>query len=241
MCGIGTAGRVDFTNGEIGLDLSFSVADGQLEPTSLCLTDNRHALTGSYSLNGQVTGQGASEKLLQSLRGNFEFNARDGQFQRSPNVDSPLETTFDYLNEKGDFNIAFPDLDKESFPFRSLRFQGTVQGMTLVNDQLVIQSSLYIVSGDGKVDLEHQHIDAKGLVTVRLPGNSIIRRIPLVGSILGIGGSILGIPVRVIGPLENPTITYLSPADVGAELLNIPVRILDLPLEAIRLFTPNMR
>jgi hypothetical protein len=111
--------------------------------------------------------------------------------------------------------------------------------MTLVNDQLVIESSLYIVSGGGTIDLEHQHIDAKGLVTVRLPGNNIVRRIPLVGSILGIGGSMLGIPVRVVGPLESPTVTYLSPADVGTELLNIPVRILGLPLEAIRLFTPN--
>jgi AsmA-like C-terminal region len=239
LCGVGMAGRVDFTDGEIGLNLSLSVTDGQLEPSSLCLTDNRHALTGSYSFQGKVTGQGAPEKLLQNLRGNFEFSARDGQFQRSPTVDTALETTFDYLNEKGDFNIAFPDLDKEAFPFRSLRFQGNVHGMTLVNDQLVIESSLYIVSGDGKVDLEHQHIDAKGLVTVRLPGNNIVRRIPLVGSILGIGGSMLGIPVRVVGPLENPTVTYLSPADVGTELLNIPVRILGLPLEAIRLFTPN--
>jgi hypothetical protein len=241
VCGIGTAGRVDFTNGEIGLDLSFSVADGQLESTSPCLTDNRHALTGSYSLNGQVTGQGAPEKILQSLRGQFDFSARDGQFQPSPNVETALEKTFNYLNEKGDFNVEFPDLNREAFPFRSIRFQGTVQGMTLVNDQLVIQSSLYIVSGEGKIDLEHQQIDARGLVTVRLPGNRIIRRIPLVGSIFGIGGSILGIPVRVVGPLDNPTITYLSPTDVGSELLNLPVRILGLPLEAIRLFTPNIQ
>jgi hypothetical protein len=239
VCGVSTVGRVDFTDGEIGLDLSLSVTDGQLESTSLCLTENRHSLTGGYSFQGQLAGQGVPKKVLQSLQGEFEFSARDGQFQPSPTVNTALEATFQYLNEKGDFNVAFPDLNKESFPFRSLRFQGTVQGMTLVNDRLVIQSSLYVISGDGKVDLEHQQIDAKGLVTVRLPGQSIIRRIPLVGSILGIGGSILGIPVRVVGPLENPTITYLSPADVGTELLNIPVRILGLPLEAIRLFTPN--
>jgi hypothetical protein len=42
------------------------------------------------------------------------------------------------------------------------------------------------------------------------------------------------------GSLEHPDVTYLSPADVGAELLRIPVRILGLPLEAIRLFTPNV-
>ena len=241
VCGVSTVGRVDFTGREIGPDLSFSVANGQLESTSLCLTDNRHALTGSYSLNGQVTGQGASERVLQSLRGQFDFSAQDGQFQPSSNVNTVLKNTFNYLNEKGDFNLDFPDLNREAFPFRSIRFQGTVQGMTLVNDQLVIQSSLFIVSGEGKIDLEHQQIDAKGLVTLRLPGNRITRRIPLVGSIFGIGGSILGIPVRVVGPLDNPTITYLSPADVGAKLLNIPARILGLPLEAIRLFTPNRR
>jgi hypothetical protein len=237
LCGIAAMGSVDFTNRELGLDLSFSVTDGQLVSTSLCLSENKLALSGRYSLTAQVTGRGAPEKILQSLQGGFDFSARDGQFQPSPNVDTPLERTFNYLNEKGDFNVEFPDLNREAFPFRSIRFQGTVEGMTLAIDQLVLQSSLYIVSGDGRVDLEHQHIDAKGLVTVRLPGNRIIRRIPLVGSILG--GSILGIPVRVVGPLENPTVTYLSPTDVGAELLNIPVRILGLPLEAIRLFTPN--
>ena len=76
---------------------------------------------------------------------------------------------------------------------------------------------------------------------MRMPGDSIIRRIPLVRSILGIGGSILGIPVRVTGSLERPDVTYLSPSAVGAELLNIPRRILGLPLEAIRVFTPNVR
>jgi hypothetical protein len=239
VCGVGTTGRVDFIDGEIGLDLSLSATGGQLEPTSLCLTRNKHAVSGSYSLRAHVSGRGTPENVRRTLSGQFEFSARDGQFAGEPTTDSPLEATFDYLNEKGDFNVAFPDLDKESFPFRSIRFQGNVQGMTLVNDQLVIESSLYIVSGGGTIDLEHQHIDAKGLVTVRLPGNNIVRRIPLVGSILGIGGSMLGIPVRVVGPLESPTVTYLSPADVGTELLNIPVRILGLPLEAIRLFTPN--
>jgi len=45
----------------------------------------------------------------------------------------------------------------------------------------------------------------------------------------------------VAGSLENPNVSYLSPSAVGAELLNIPRRILGLPLEAIRLFTPNVR
>ena len=78
MCGIGTAGTVDFTNGEIGLDLSLSVANGQLESTSLCLTENKLAISGSYSLQAHVTGRGTPENVSRTLRGQFEFNAQDG-------------------------------------------------------------------------------------------------------------------------------------------------------------------
>jgi hypothetical protein len=239
VCGIGEVGSVDFTDEEIGLDVSLSVTDGQLESTSRCLTDNKHDVKGSYSLKAQVAGRGTPEKVAQTLRGEFEFSAQDGEILQSPTVDTPLEATFDYLNKTGDFNVAFPDLDRESFPFRLIRSRGRVEGTTLVNDELIIQSSLFTITGNATIDVEHKQIDAKGLVSVLMPGDSIIRRIPIVGSILG--GSILGIPMRITGSLEHPDVTYLSPTDVGAELLNIPMRILGLPLEAIRLFTPNFR
>jgi hypothetical protein len=239
VCGIKAAGKVDFKDAELGFDLSLSATDAQLESTSRCLTENRHALTGSYSLQAHVAGRGTPEKVAQTLRGQIEFTARDGQFVQSPNVDNVLEATFDYLNTTGDFNVAFPDLDRESFPFRSISIRGTVEGMTLVKDEVIIESSLMTIAGQGRVDLANDQIDARGLVSMRIPGAGIVSRIPIFGSILD--PSLLGIPVRVTGSLEQPTVSYLSPADVGAQLMNIPLRILGLPLEAIRLFTPNSR
>jgi AsmA-like C-terminal region len=240
VCGIGTVGNIDFTNEELGLDISLSAKDGQLESTSSCLTENKLAISGSYSLQAHVAGRGPVEKVAQTLRGEFRFTAQDGQLVQSPDTDTPLEATFDYLNRTGNFDVAFPDLDRESFPFRSISGRGTLQGMTLVEDELVIQSSLMTIAGQGRVDLENNQIDARGLVSVRIPGAGFVSRIPIFGSILD-PSSLLGIPVRVTGPLENPNVSYLSPADVGAQLLNIPLRILGLPLEAIRLFTPNSR
>jgi hypothetical protein len=237
VCGIPVRGKVHLTDEELGFDLSLSVTGAQLEPVSLCLTDNRQSITGNYSLQAHVAGRGPAKDLLQNLKGKFEFRARDGQFAQSANVDSPLEATFDYLNKAGDFDIAFPDLDRESFPFRSISVRGAVEGTTLANDELVIQSSLLTIAGQGSLDLEKHRIDAQGLVSVRIPGSGIIARIPLLGSILD--PSLLGIPVRVTGSLEQPTVSYLSPTDVGAQLVNIPLRILGLPLEAIQLFTPN--
>jgi hypothetical protein len=241
VCGIATVGNVDVASGEIGLDVSFSVTGGQLESTSSCLSDNKQAIKGNYSLTGRLTGRGTPEKIAQTLRGDFDFSARDGEILQSPTVDTPLEAAFNYLNNTGDFSLVFPDLDKESFPFRLISSRGTVQGTSLVNDEVTLQSSLYTIAGTGRVDFEHKQIDARGLVSVLLPGDRIIRRIPVVGSFLaGSIVGIVGIPIRMTGSLEHPDVTYLAPKDVGAELLRIPVRILGLPLEAIRLFTPNV-
>ena len=241
VCGIGAAGRVDFADGLIGLDLTLAVTDGQLEPTSLCLTGNTRAVTGRYSLQAQIAGRGTPETVAQALRGEFDLAVQDGRFVQFANPDShtPLEAAFDYLNATDDFNVAFPDLRAESFPFRSVRYGGMVEGMTLVNTELAIQSSRFVIAANGTVDLEHQYIDARGLVSVRMPGGSVIRRVPIVGSLFG--DSILGIPVRVRGPLERPEVTYLAPADVGAQLLRVPARILSLPVDAIRVFTPSPR
>ena len=241
VCGIAAVGNVDVASGEIGLDVSFSVTGGQLESTSSCLSDNKYAIKGNYSLTGRLTGRGTPEKIAQTLRGDFDFSARDGEILQSPTVDTPLEAAFNYLNNTGDFSVVFPDLDKESFPFRLISSRGTVQGTSLVNDEVTLQSSLYTIAGTGRVDFEHKQIDARGLVSVLLPGDRIIRRIPVVGSFLaGSIVGIVGIPIRMTGSLEHPDVTYLSPADVGAELLRIPVRILGLPLDAIRLFAPNL-
>ena len=107
----------------------------------------------------------------------------------------------------------------------------------LIGDEINVSSPLINLSGQGRVDLERNRVDGKGLIAVLKPVDEVIRRIPGIRSV--VGGSLLGIPVRVTGELEHPDVSYLSPADVGAELINIPLRILGVPIGAMRLFTPR--
>ncbi|MGZ9257693.1 MAG: hypothetical protein ACXW50_24965, partial [Candidatus Binatia bacterium] len=86
-------------------------------------------------------------------------------------------------------------------------------------------------------DLEQKTIDAKGLVTVLLPADKIIKNIPLVGSI--VSGSMVGIPVEVTGGFEQPQVSYSTLAALGAEIDNVPLRILGLPLGMMQIFTPR--
>ncbi len=89
----------------------------------------------------------------------------------------------------------------------------------------------------GTAWLEQKTIDAKGLVTVLLPADKIIKNIPLVGSI--VSGSMVGIPVEVTGGFEHPQVSYSSLAALGSEIVNIPLRILGLPLGMLQIFTPR--
>ena len=77
----------------------------------------------------------------------------------------------------------------------------------------------------------------KGLVSVSMPGNQVMKHIPIIGSL--IGGRLVGIPLRITGSFDRPDVSYLAPADVGMELMNMPLRVLQAPLDAIRLFTPG--
>lgn len=233
FCGIDTTGRIDFADKDITLNLQLSATNAQLEPTTRCLTNRQNDVRGTYSLTARITGRGDREHLRSALQGDFQFSAHNGEFVRSPGIDA----TFDYLNASGDFKVPFPDLDRETFPYRFVGIKGRIEGKMLVVHEINVNSSLLNLSGQGKVDLERRQIDGRGLIAVLKPVDEVISRVPVISSMLS--GSLLGIPVRVSGSLDRPDVTYLSPADVGAELLNIPLGILGMPLGAMRLFTPS--
>ena len=233
VCGLDTQGRIQLADKNLDFDLHVSATDALLEPTTICLSNQQSDIKGTYSLSARVAGRGLRNDFLKSLHGNFDFRARNGEFIRSPGIDA----TFDYLNSTGDFNVAFPDLDREAFPYSFVGVKGRFEGNMLIGDEVNVESTLLNLSGQGKVDLERRQIDAKGLIAVLKPVDDVIRRIPVISSV--IGGSLIGIPVRISGSLARPNVTYLSPADIGSELLNIPLRILGLPLGAMQLFTPS--
>jgi hypothetical protein len=232
-CGVTATGRLDFIGKEIGVDLQLAASDAPLEPAALCLTNQQNDVKGTYTMRSHLVGRGEGGVLWRSLNGNFEFSAKDGEFIRSPGVDA----TFDYLNASGDFKVAFPDLNRETFPYRFIGAKGRIEGRMLIADEVNVDSSSVNLSGQGKVDLEGKQIEGKALVAVLKPVDEVLARIPGISSILG--GSLVAIPVRIAGSVERPEITYLSPADVGTELLSIPLRILGMPLRAMRLFTPS--
>ena len=93
--------------------------------------------------------------------------------------------------------MAFPDLSKEAFPYRFISVKGTGKSQSLFATEIIIEASPYAITAQGRADLERKMIDGKGLVTVLLPGNKLLKRTPFVGSILS--GSMVGITDRSDG------------------------------------------
>jgi hypothetical protein len=233
-CGIRTAGRFTVQkNDQVDLDLRLSAKDGALESTTRCLSSDKSNISGTYSVDARLTGRGSAARLAQSLSGEFDFVARDGKVIRAEGVDA----TFDYLNDSGNFNVAFPDLTYAAMAYSLISGKGTVEGQSVFASELIIEASPYAITAQGKADFQRNLIDGKGLVTVLMPASKILKSIPLIGSI--VSGSIIGIPVSVSGSLERPDVSYLSPAALGAELVNIPLRILKLPLGMLQFFSPS--
>lgn len=126
---------------------------------------------------------------------------------------------------------------KEGLQYRSLANRGEIQdGNATVT--MVLDGDLPMV-GHGKVDLVTQKLDLQILVAPTKTTNTVIRKIPVLGHILG--GTLVQVPVRVTGTFEDSKVSLLEPAAVAKNLLGIAERTFLLPVELIRPVLPGER
>jgi hypothetical protein len=86
-------------------------------------------------------------------------------------------------------------------------------------------------AAEGTVDISTRSLDLTLLVAPLKTVDTVVSRIPILGSVLG--GSLVSVPVRVSGDFANPSVTPLPPWAVGRGLLNVMTRTLKLPLKLI--------
>jgi len=90
---------------------------------------------------------------------------------------------------------------------------------------------------EGTIDVLAGTIDVTLLAAPLKTVDKVVSRIPILGGI--VGGSLLTIPVKVKGPLRDPSVTPLDPSAVGDGLLRVMTRIVKLPVRLLDLFLPG--
>ncbi len=232
-CGLSLSGTLGFSGEDIHFDFKPQAAKQPLEPTMDCLAGQDIHVTGTFDLNADILAQGKSGALLPSLEGTIDFASKDGKIYRYP----VLAKIFSVLSVLEIFRGKLPELGGNGFPYHTMVVKGRLhQGKFLLEKAYIGGSSLDLIA-EGEIDLAARKLDLVVLVSPFSTINWIIRHIPLVGKIMG--GTLISVPTKVAGDLDNPDVTFLAPSAVGTRLLDLLKNILKIPVEIISPILPK--
>jgi hypothetical protein len=227
LCGVATPGTI--TAGPQGVTLAFKpVAQNQPLRTLLsCVGVKDELATGHYNLSADVTGSGTAAEISRSLHGRIRFHATNGRLYQMGITARALSI----LSAATGAVWAIPDITKEGLPYDDISLKGDLKGETLVLSEATLNGPTVSWAAEGTVDFPARRLDLTLLVAPLKTVDTVISRIPILGSVLG--GSLVSVPVRVSGDFANPSVTPLPPSAVGRGLLNVMTRTLKLPLKLI--------
>ncbi|NTW59836.1 MAG: AsmA family protein [Nitrospirae bacterium] len=234
-CGIGIAGSAAVSRGTSELSLNVSAKEQELAPTLMCLAGSDLKVTGKFDLEGSIAGVGPNKGLSRSLGGKISFSARNGRVYNGVIVEPILK----YKKIADIMGDRAADARKNGISYDIFSIRGIIQDGTLTVSEGVIKSPLMNLAANGDIDLMNDRLDVTVLIAPFKKVDAVVKKIPLVGDILG--GTLVTVPLRVHGPFKGPKVAPLPPAAIGEGLLGIMKRTVELPIEVIDEVTPKRR
>jgi len=235
LCGISLSGNLSFAEKNIALDLKPTANAEQLEPSLDCLWGKDLRISGTVDLKAAISARGKADILVRSLGGKVDFRAKDGCIYRFP----LLAKILSFLNVTELLRGKVPDLNAAGLDYNSIIIQGDLRNGKFVLGEATIDGTTMQLVGQGEIDIANNSIDLTVLVAPFKTVDSLVSKIPLVNYVLK--DTLISIPLRITGKLEDPTIIILSPTAVGKGVLGIMTRTLLLPVKIIEPFLPQKK
>jgi hypothetical protein len=232
LCGIQFPGMLKVSSDAFEFYTNPIAKNQNLQSTITCLTDKEHLADGTFNLSGELMTKARPTDFLKSLSGNLDFSADQGRIYRF----GMLAKIFALLNVTEIYRGAVPDLAGEGFAYDSMSADAVFEDGKLIIRESAIDSPSMGIACAGDINLVKKKVDLTVLVAPFKTVDRIVKLIPLVGNILG--GTLVSIPFRAKGKLEDPDVIPLSPTAVGAGLLGILQRTLELPITIIQPVLP---
>jgi hypothetical protein len=233
LCNVSTIGSVGITEQGLKIDVALSAKNLPFQPMVLCLTETNDNFTGTFQMEAHIKGEGKIEKLVDSLDGTFALSSKDGKILKS----KALDKTFGRLNESENLKGQFPDLDKEVISYNSLNVRGFILEHKIQIQEVMLDASVLEIIGRGYIDVRNETVNINALVSPLKMVNRVVRRIPILGYVLG--GNLVSIPINISGNLKDPQISFLSLSAIGSQTLGIVERIFKLPVMLVSPIFPT--
>ncbi|NOG84284.1 MAG: hypothetical protein HND49_10865 [Planctomycetes bacterium] len=235
VCGVSCPGILKAGPQGLSLDFQLLSQNQDLDSTYTCFGYTKGLLTGKFDMKAHAVSEGSVEAVGRELQGSFEFAANDGRIYRF----GLIASLFAFLNITEILRGKLPDVTKQGFGYKSVSINGEIQDGILTLENIFIDSPSMAITSHGDIDLIGEKTDLKVLVSPFKTVDFIVRKIPLVGKLLG--GNLVSIPIGITGDIENPKISYISPTAVGKKLLGFTMSILKAPVKIITPVIPGKK
>lgn len=232
LCSIAMTGSGRYGQGELAGDFRFRANGVEFGPTLSCLTGNREIISGRFDLEADLAVSGPPKDLLQSLSGSYRYEVRNGRIDRSPRFYKVLA----FLNLSETFQGKLPDT-RQGIPFNRFGGHGHLDRGILRIEEGVLDGRDLDTAWEGTYDLGRRSVDIVAVVAPFTTVDSVVRRIPVLGHILG--GSLVTVPVRISGPLQDPEVSYHPVQQVGSGMLGILRRTVNYPIHLVEPVLPK--
>jgi len=233
LCDIAIPGRIIISHDSIKFNFRPDAQDKQLDSNLNCLLEKDFRITGKFDFKGDLNSEGNADALKRELRGNVEFSSSDGIIQRAP----LLAKIFAVLNVTELLRGKLPDFTTEGFNYNSINIKGDINKGVFIIQEAVVDGTTMQMVGQGEVDLVTDQIKLTVLVAPFKTIDFLVSKIPGVRYILG--GTLISIPLRVTGDLNDPSIVVMSPTAIGSGLIGMMKRTLNLPVKIIEPIMPK--
>lgn len=236
ICGISLPGELMKVHEEFNLDFKPASLKQPLEPALACLWgENNVRISGLFDLEADLHARGKAEDLLRTIRGTVTFIAKDGEIHQYPLLARILSA----VNVTDMVRGRFTNLGKKSLAYTSITMKGDIQDGKLIFQHAALEGPAVNLSAQGDINIGENTINVTVLVAPFKTVDTLVSSIPLVGTVLD--NTLITIPVKVTGELDNPTVTPLSPTAFGEGAVGIIKRTLQLPYKLIQPFIPEKK
>lgn len=241
VCGVDMPGQIRWSNGVLAMVVRPFAEGSDLHDTGTCLNNSKKTehYQGTVDVDGKIATKGGNaDQLMANLKGNVSVRIRDG---RVSNIGTAglLTNILSYMSVNELIEGDLPDLRKENFKYKSIESKLKLKKGRLHIEEGILKSNALNLAAEGVYDLSSDNLKLNVLVSPLTTVDWVIAHVPIVNHILQ--GTLVAVPVRVTGPLADPTVVPLSPSAVGSRVGGILKRILQTPYYIIEPILPKKK
>ena len=218
MCGVSFPMEIEARPDHNTAAVHVAMKDEPLERAVRCLTGGNVELTGTADLTAELRTQGQRPHLLRDMSGSAQAEVRDGRVKK-------LALIGNILAFRGIASLE--DMQSDGFPYRRMTAKGQFAGGQFRLEEGFFDSSAARLAATGHIDLLGPNSRLTVLLAPLTSVERVVGAIPLLGDVFG--GTMVALPVEVIGDIRDPYVVPLGPRAISDQLLGIFERTLRLP------------